>query len=129
MMDPASKPKSCCTPARAAPAPGDTAVSDNCTDNLQEVGHDAVVSIPGGQAFVGTDKPFLPQDGEGVVKRGRVKPFAMDKTCVTNERFEAFVNSSGYITEAERLGDSFVFREFLALPTVAIAPWLQPHGG
>ena len=128
MMDPASKPKSCCTPARVASAPGDTVVSDNRTDNLQEVGHDAVVNIPGGQAFVGTDKPFLPQDGEGVVKRGRVKPFAMDKTCVTNERFEAFVNSTGYITEAERLGDSFVFREFLApsnrdYSAVVAAPW------
>ena len=128
MTEPESKPKSCCTPARAANGVDDTSASHDMPDSLREVVHDAVVNIPGGQAFVGTDRPFLPQDGEGVVKRGRVKPFAMDKTCVTNERFAAFVNATGYITEAERLGDSFVFREFLAPSNrghsaVVAAPW------
>jgi formylglycine-generating enzyme required for sulfatase activity len=33
----------------------------------------------------------------------------MDATCVTNEQFNEFVNATGYKTESERFGWSFVF--------------------
>jgi formylglycine-generating enzyme required for sulfatase activity len=38
-----------------------------------------------------------------------VKPFAVDPHAVTNAWFAAFVEATGYVTEAERFGWSFVF--------------------
>ena len=65
--------------------------------------------IPGGQALVGTEHPVIRDDRESPVKRKRVKPFRMMTTTVTNEMFAAFVEATGYQTEAERFGWSFVF--------------------
>src|SRR5260370_41079735 len=39
-----------------------------------------------------------------------VSPFYISKFSVTNEQFDAFVRHTGYCTEAERFGWSFVFR-------------------
>jgi sulfatase modifying factor 1 len=39
----------------------------------------------------------------------RVKQFRMDVAAVTNERFAAFIAATGYVTEAEKFGWSFVF--------------------
>ncbi|MEL7115267.1 MAG: formylglycine-generating enzyme family protein [Pseudomonadota bacterium] len=84
--------------------------------------------MPGGIALVGTANPILDVDGEGPLKRKKLKPFRMDQTTVTNARFQTFVEATGYVTDAERLGDSFVFVSFLpkdAPPSraVAEAPW------
>ena len=40
---------------------------------------------------------------------GRVKPFLIGATSVTNAEFAAFVEATSYVTEAERWGWSFVF--------------------
>ncbi len=48
-------------------------------------------------------------DGEGPVREVRLGPYYLDRTAVTNERFAAFVGATGYQTEAERFGWSFVF--------------------
>ena len=42
-----------------------------------------------------------------------VEPFAIDAHCVSNERFAAFVEATGHVTDAERYGWSFVFEGFL----------------
>ncbi|MEO0401014.1 MAG: formylglycine-generating enzyme family protein [Pseudomonadota bacterium] len=86
------------------------------------------VDIPGGSGLIGTDMPVLPVDGEAPLRRAKIKPFQMDVTTVTNARFAAFVEATGYVTEAERIGDSFVFLNFLpedAPPSQAVAgaPW------
>ena len=65
--------------------------------------------IPGGTAIVGTDRPYLPDDGEGPLRRKKLKPFRIGRTTVTNAQFQIFVEETGYITEAERFGWSFVF--------------------
>lgn len=72
------------------------------------------VSIPGGRAEIGTDEPILSDDGEGPHRSVVIRPFAIDAVTVTNERFAAFVDDTGYLTEAERLGWSFVFFHHLA---------------
>jgi len=74
----------------------------------KSVPDDAVV-IPGGRAFVGTKLPGIPDDGEDPVRRVTVKPFRMATTTVTNSQFRSFVDATGYVTEAERFGWSFVF--------------------
>lgn len=87
-----------------------------------------VVEIPGGMALIGTDRPIMPLDGEGPLRRKKLRPFLMDATAVTNARFRAFTEETGYRTDAERLGDSLVFQGLLPKDTppsraVADAPW------
>lgn len=71
--------------------------------------HAEFVDIPGGAAMVGTNAPQIPDDGEGPIRTVTIKPFRMAVTTVTNQEFRAFVKTTGYVTEAERYGWSFVF--------------------
>ena len=91
-----------------------------------------MISLPGGSFLMGTnyEEAFV-QDGEGPVREVTLDPFRIDRFPVTNELFASFVSDTGYITEAERFGWSFVFwahipperfRE-LVEDTVAAAPW------
>uniref|UniRef100_A0A493TMN1 Sulfatase modifying factor 1 n=1 Tax=Anas platyrhynchos platyrhynchos TaxID=8840 RepID=A0A493TMN1_ANAPP len=86
-----------------------------------------MVAIPGGVFTMGTDEPEIWQDGEGPARRVRLNGFYMDQHEVSNEDFERFVNATGYLTEAEKFGDSFVFEGMLSeeLPHSALWPALQ----
>ena len=63
----------------------------------------------GGMALVGTDAPKIQDDGESPLRRVRVEDFAIGAAAVTNAEFADFVAATGYVTEAERFGWSFVF--------------------
>ncbi len=71
---------------------------------------DGMVWIPGGEFSMGAAEPVDPQDAVGMqatrdarpVHRVSVDGFWMDRTEVTNDRFAAFVASTGYVTVAER---------------------------
>lgn len=119
--------KSCCTPSRED---GSVTTPPEIKQFAQGKAMPAneVANIPGGTALLGTDSPYLPIDGEGPLRRKKVSAFGMDTTSVTNERFQAFVAETGYITDAERLGDSLVFQGLLPEGTppsraVVDAPW------
>ena len=73
-----------------------------------------MVELSGGTFLMGTDGPeaFL-ADREGPVREVRIAPFLIDPAVVTNARFRAFVRQTGYATEAERIGWSFVFHHFV----------------
>lgn len=63
---------------------------------------------------MGTDGGYgFPADGEGPVHEVSLSSFFLDATCVTNEQFNDFVNATGYRTESERFGWSFVFSAHL----------------
>ena len=87
------------------------------------------------RSHTGTARPLIPDDGEGVLRQHNLSPFALDAETVTNARFAAFVAESGYVTEAERIGWSPVFRGLLppALADRAVAtgalPWWVPVEG
>lgn len=92
------------------------------------------VGIPGGRALVGTNRPVFPGDGEGPLRERTVAPFRMTPTAITNRQFAAFVGETGYRTEAERHGWSFVFSGALVHPEqiegrVAGLPWWCRVGG
>ena len=81
---------------------------------------------------MGTDfAEGFPADGEGPVRPVMLYPFSIDQYPVTNGIFRRFVDLTGYRTEAERFGWSFVF--WLHIPparfnqlvedTVRGAPW------
>jgi formylglycine-generating enzyme required for sulfatase activity len=102
--------------------------------------------IPGGELMMGTDRDHgFPADGEGPAHPVQITPFYLDATCVTNEAFNTFVNTTGYKTESERFGWSFVFQGHLSptqlarsTPVVVVgsewwrrvdgATWRHPEG-
>lgn len=89
-----------------------------------------MVKINAGTYFIGTNNPFFVADGEGPKREVVLDNFYIDKFEVSNKEFMAFVNATGYITEAESFGESFVFEDLLIQSTkdkinkaVAQAPW------
>ncbi len=83
---------------------------------------------------MGTDEKILPADGEFPVRRVRVAPFAIDQYAVTNEWFGSFIAATGYVSEAERFGWSYVFAGLLPEEhsyTLAVddAPWWRRVDG
>ncbi|MEV7889745.1 formylglycine-generating enzyme family protein [Streptomyces sp. NPDC088357] len=73
-----------------------------------------MVALPGGEFLMGAqDAEGFPADGEGPVRAVRVEPFRIDACAVTNEQYAGFVADTGYATDAERLGWSYVFAGFL----------------
>jgi formylglycine-generating enzyme required for sulfatase activity len=82
-----------------------------------------MVTLPGGVFRMGTaDADGFPEDQEGPVREVTVAPFAIDVWCVSNERFAEFVDATGYETEAERFGWSYVFAKFLPGPLRKASP-------
>ncbi|WP_270619443.1 formylglycine-generating enzyme family protein [Paenibacillus macerans] len=73
-----------------------------------------MVRLEGGTFLMGTDdKEGFPSDGEGPVREVTVSPFYIDSYAVTNRQFSEFVRATGYRTDAEKFGNSFVFHLFL----------------
>lgn len=71
---------------------------------------DGMVRLGGGVFLMGADNDHMfPDDGESPVRPVEVKPFYADATAVTNAQFAAFVDATGFQTDAERFGWSFVF--------------------
>jgi formylglycine-generating enzyme required for sulfatase activity len=95
------------------------------------------VRLVGGSFLMGTaDAEGFTADGEGPVRTVAISPFAIAPTVVTNVEFAAFVAATGYVTDAERIGWSFVFRQFVPVrlargvwQAVAGAEWWWPIPG
>lgn len=68
-----------------------------------------MVYIPGGTFFMGTDSPVIPYDGEGPKRPVQLSSFYIDRAEVSNEEFALFVKKTGFTTESESFGWSFVF--------------------
>jgi sulfatase modifying factor 1 len=94
-----------------------------------------MVLVEGGELLLGSDDRFAyPQDGEGPVRRVEVGSFRIAPHAVTNAEFAAFAEATGYETEAERFGWSFVFAgllpdDFPPTQAVAQAPWWRKVEG
>jgi len=74
-----------------------------------------MVRVDGGRFRMGTDEDVgFPEDGEGPARDVTVDPFYVDRFAVTNAQFLAFVRETGYTTDAQRFGWSFVFEDFVA---------------
>jgi formylglycine-generating enzyme required for sulfatase activity len=95
-------------------------------------GAENMIALPGGTFLMGTDYPDgFPADGEGPVRAVTLNPFSIDRSPVTNRGFQQFTEETGYCTEAEIFGWSFVFWAHvppdrfheLVQDTVAQAPW------
>lgn len=125
--------KSCCAPAseRNSDAVATIKEAPHAREPHGEV-LSRMILLPGGMFLMGTDYAGgFPDDGEGPVHAVTLDPFYIDTCPVTNELFARFVSSTGYKTEAECFGWSFVFwghippARFhqLVQDRVASAPW------
>jgi sulfatase modifying factor 1 len=125
----------CCSPG-SEPRGAATAVGSPAPAQVPSTGHDwspdpglQLVPLRGGSFAMGSeDVETVPGDGEGPVRDVHVEPFAIDAHCVSNERFAAFAEATGHVTDAERFGWSFVFEGFLPggqrdFDRVVDAPW------
>lgn len=117
--------KPCCVPAAVVdlprPAPG-----------IREGGPDALrrrlIALPGGCFRMGADGiEGYAADGEGPSLIVEVAPFRIAATTVTNRQFADFVRATRYVTDAERLGTSFVF--YLQVPEAIRAAGRQAPSG
>lgn len=94
-----------------------------------------MVEIPGGAFRMGSEDPMVqPGDGEGPIRTVELAPFRIEACAVTNAEFAEFARETGYLTEAEREGWSFVFAGLLPddfPPTRAAedAPWWREAPG
>jgi formylglycine-generating enzyme required for sulfatase activity len=123
----------CCVPSRERAAllnESRQASAERPRANSGSTG--GMIKLDGGPFLMGTDSAeALPDDGEGPVRRVTLEPFFVDQCAVTNTQFAEFVRATGYQTESERLGWSFVFqghiplnrRDELVVATVPGASW------
>lgn len=128
--------KLCCTPARLGK------MSHPASDFAGGAYTGDSVLIKGATALVGTDKPIIKIDGEGPMRKVKLRPYRLGLTAVTNAQFAEFIQTTGYVTEAENWGWSFVFHSHVpraAGPTEGLtgaqwwravegAKWDQIHG-
>jgi len=78
-----------------------------------------MIRIDDGSFRMGTDSPKAWEaDGEGPVREIMLRPFYIDVAAVTNQQFKAFIAATGYRTDAEKFGWSFVFFNHLARKAV-----------
>lgn len=90
-----------------------------------------MAKIPAGPFSMGTNNALAyPADGEGPKRTIDLDEFWIDKSAVTNQNFAEFVESTGYTTEAEILGWSFVPQSLISelngellLGQSASTPW------
>lgn len=129
---------SCCTVTRDAKAMSPADTLEMRSDALAGLAASAqaikAIPIPGGKAFLGTDTPYLAIDEEGPLRTSKIKGFWIDSEAVSVARFAQFVADTGYQTDAERYGDSFVFNGLLPQDdffdkAVVAAPWWRAVAG
>lgn len=114
--------KSCCSVGRGQdtqvhPEPA-SREKETAAIVSQELDKSTMIYISGGTFLMGTDdQEGFPADGEGPVREVTIKPFYIDPCTVTNREFKQFVDQTGYRTEAEAFGWSFVFHLFVSEAT------------
>ncbi len=133
------RPHPCCVPSKErAVVLGSSIQASNDRRRALEGSTSDMVKLDGGRFLMGTESDEgFPQDGEGPIREVTLDPFWVDRYPVTNEQFQEFVEKTGYVTESERFGWSFVFhlhipREDYARLVDATAPgvewWCKVNG-
>lgn len=120
----------CCAPGRGLAGRMQLGHQENPVAPAGGTDTSSMVLLPGGEFLMGTDdREGFAGDGEGPVRPVTVSPFWIDTVAVSNARFAEFVAATGYVTEAEQYGWSFVFAGLLPAsarrgsPRSPEAPW------
>ncbi len=128
----------CCIPQRQVSSQHRRGLADAVLSRRRTPASGTFVSLPGGTFLMGTEDPEgYPEDAEGPIRPVTVAPFSISPYAVTNAKFTAFTEATGYQTDAELEGWSFVFRLLLHPDAqghvmdawLPAAPWwLAVHG-
>jgi sulfatase modifying factor 1 len=116
----------CCAPSRGAASASAEPRVDLAHGTTTDTS--GMVLLTGGAFVIGSDDRLAyPDDGE-TTREVEVSPFMIGACAVSNAAFADFVTATGYVTEAERFGWSFVFGgllpdDFPPTRAVAAAPW------
>jgi sulfatase modifying factor 1 len=122
-------PPPCCVPARARLLQMNESRRSSVERRKVTTGStEDMVLLDGGRFLMGSDSPdAFASDGEGPVRQVLLDPFYISKVPVTNAQFGEFISRSGYVTEAQRWGWSFVFRNHVVEehrgPALSATPW------
>jgi sulfatase modifying factor 1 len=101
----------CCAPGRGT-APG--SATRQAVVPARGVADVELVDLQGGEFWMGCDRSEgHPLDHEGPSRQVQLRPFAVAVTAVTNVEFASFVDETGYVTDAEQFGWSYVFDKLL----------------
>src|SRR5262249_24774580 len=110
----AARPHPCCVPSRFR---AELLAAWKSADRKRAPSGstDGMVKLDGGRFLMGSeDADSLGSDGEGPVRQFTMDPFYIDAAPVTNAQFREFFRATGYRTDSERLGWSFVFQGHIA---------------
>lgn len=144
---------SCCTPERSAGESTPQAVKASFSKPSGSISDASsikvelktnTVKLDGASFAMGTSDRRFPGDGEGPIREVTLDPFGIASHEITNRQFASFVADTGFQTEAETFGWSFVFHHFVSEEikksvTSAVqgaqwwwqvhgADWKHPHG-
>lgn len=112
-MKPSSQ-SPCCAPQKTNQGKEDKSEIANLPKRTTD-SQKGMVKIPKGSFLMGTMlEEGFPEDGEGPIREVSLAAFHIDVTTVTNADFRNFVGETGYKTEAEIYGWSFVFYKLLS---------------
>jgi sulfatase modifying factor 1 len=104
-------PHPCCVPSRERAAL--LAMSRKASSNRPRAtsgSTENMIKLQGGKFLMGAEsEEGFPADGEGPVREVTLDPFYLDTYPVTNAQFREFIQTTGYQTESDRFGWSFVF--------------------
>lgn len=110
------RPHPCCVPSKHREAV--LAQSKQLSEGRRIVtsgSTEEMIRLDGGTFYMGTeDKEGFPADGEGPVRDVTLDPFYIDKYPVTNAQYREFTKATGYQTDSEKFGWSFVFHLHIA---------------
>lgn len=106
---------SCCIPTVDRIPPASEGLTSAPLLATEPASRDGMVRLEAGEFLMGAEGPETWEaDGEGPIRKVSLSPFWIDETTVTNARFAKFVEATGFITESERFGWSFVHHSQLA---------------
>lgn len=102
---------SCCAPSRGTGQSRALDLGVGLPDAAHpDVEPSGMVLIADGSFLMGSDSgQVFFADGEGPVREVSTSAYWIDTTTVSNSEFAAFVEETGYVTEAESFGWSFAF--------------------
>ena len=105
---------SCCTPGMKRSGTDDNYLGKPF-NRISTGSTEGMVRLEGGSFRMGThDDIGYPDDGEGPIRDVTLRPFYIDPYAVSNADFAKFIDATGYETDANRFGYSFVFHALLS---------------